>query len=551
MHLELKDSYIKDSFSVDREMGTLKIYSCGPTVYNYQSIGNMRAVWLPDTIVKVASMAGYDTHWVLNITDVGHLVSDGDDGEDKIEKGAKREGKTVKEVVEHYTKNFKKQCSALNFDLPSGKNNPKATEYIKEQIVLVVDLLIQGKAYVLEDGIYFSYKNSLPYLETLSQEHPLLKVLLEKIEKQQSGDNNNFTGRDIKNVSKDSSDFALWKFVPENTLQKWSLSNFKDHKSVRLYELVNKLDESEYKRVLDSWGCPGWHSECVCMIAGVFDEKFSESCDFNEVNNSKEVISIHTGGEDHIDVHHKNEILQSFALGFNLSQNWVHNRFVMVDGGKMSKSLDNIYLVVGNKSETGFKSIEEEGYNPLAYRLMLMETKYDQRLDFTWDKLEKSQARMYNLRKESAKILGLIENSIEGDVSVYNEDVYENQDYKSMLKVLLDNLNTPRFLEMYQSLLINVANECQKCITDKGFLDSSSDRELFVKITVLGYLETNFLQCGLFLAPEEGIVSTAEDRMKAKESKDWELADEIRAEIYNQGWQMDDLVKGKYSLWEK
>lgn len=543
MLLKLKDSYLKKSFEITDKQSLLKLYSCGPTVYNYQSIGNMRAVWLPDTITKTAKLLGYQTQWVLNITDVGHLVSDGDEGEDKIEKGAKRDGKTVQEIVDYYTNDFKNQCETLHFDLPEGKNNPKATDYIPEQMVLALQLLADKKAYILEDGIYFDFVNSLDSLEILAKKYPLLAEVLSRIEKQQTGNNGDFTGRAIKNTEKNPSDFALWKFVAENTLQKW---RFEDFAVTKQY-----LDKIQNTDIGGKWGCPGWHSECVCMIAGVFDQKFADGCDFNSLSEPQKVITIHTGGEDHIDVHHKNEILQSFALGFNLSEHWVHNRFVMVDGGKMSKSLGNVYLVTGKKEITGFKSLTEEGFDPLAYRLMLMETKYDEKLDFTWEKMAQSQARLYNLRKESGKILGLIENSVQGDVEIYADDLQQDIDYQKLIGYLAENLNTPKFVEEYQTLLVETAKNIQNKIQQNGVLSSIEDKELFIKSTVLGYLENNVLQLDMFTVPDEHVFELADDRLEAKNDKNWQKADEIRQHILSHGWQVDDLGGDKYSIWKK
>ena len=159
LNITLYDSYQQNLITLDpkttAQKDILKIYGCGPTVYNYQSIGNMRAIWLPDTIVKVAKLAGWQTEWISNITDVGHLTDDGDAGEDKMEKGAKRENKTVQEIVDFYTQDFKEQCKVLNFDLPQGKYNPKASQYAKEQMILALKLLKEGKAYLTADGIYF------------------------------------------------------------------------------------------------------------------------------------------------------------------------------------------------------------------------------------------------------------------------------------------------------------------------------------------------------------------------------------------------------------
>jgi cysteinyl-tRNA synthetase len=461
--IRLYDSYQKKLLefqpenTVQPEM--LKIYGCGPTVYNYQSIGNMRAIWLPDTITKVAKLAGWQVEWISNITDVGHLVSDGDEGEDKLEKGAKRENKSVEQIVKFYTDDFKVQCRALNFDLPTGKFNPKASEYVKEQMILALTLLKKGLAYLLEDGIYLDYlKTKEKFEENQKNLSPQLVEILKTAEKKEKGQDSSFTGRDLKlGEKKHPNDFALWKFVSENALQKWRFDQFAQSKDLTI-EILQKLGQQD-SNLINKPGCPGWHSECVCMISEISGKKRFSGLNshqnkhslqnieeipakkgIEQLNNSHTCyeIDIHTGGEDHIDIHHKNEIIQSEALGFHLSKAWVHNKFVMVNAGKMSKSKGNVYLVTGKFTDTGFYSFEnppvhefteefknkiikkykelklilkdqelswsEFSFDPLAYRLMLFEHHYTEQMNFTWEKLWQSQMRLWGMRKEVAKL---------------------------------------------------------------------------------------------------------------------------------------------------
>jgi cysteinyl-tRNA synthetase len=547
--LKLYDSYLKKVITIDPEAtvqaDTLKMYSCGPTVYAYQHIGNMRAVVLADTIVKTAKLCGWDVEWVLNITDVGHLVGDGDEGknavdsEDKIQKAANSTGQSVEEIVSFYTNDYLAQTKALNVDLPetidqfqkdlnSGAVNPLASEYIKEQMVLALELLRDDKAYLLDDGIYF---DSIANKE-LNVPFGIVK-----------GDSS-FTGRDMVNTVKNPADFALWKFVSENTLQKWKFYDFPDAVAV----LAQCQTEG---RIMNMWGCPGWHSECVAMICSILARKmiknrkqftFSDFGD-NKVSGTQYsdvqfkadyVIDLHLGGEDHIDIHHKNEILQSEALGFHLSKYWVHNKFLQVDGKKMSKSLGNVYTVIGEKEATGFDSIASKGFDPLAFRLLLLENHYTNQMDFTFDKLTQSQARLHGLRKEIAKIISFKQNF---GFTEELDRVLLNLDKKPFLDILADNLNTPKFLDTYQQKVLEISNNIKQ-----NEIMTENDYQL------LYTLHNEIIQINLFKSPSREVRILADLRWKAKAAKDWSLSDEFRAKIEAQGWAVDDYVWG-YGLW--
>ncbi len=1006
--ISLFDSYQRKLITLNPDetvtKSTLKTYGCGPTVYNYAHIGNMRAIWLPDTITKVANLAGWQTEWISNITDVGHLVDDSDDGEDKMEKGAKRENKTVQEIVDLYTEDFKKQCQSLNFDLPIGKYNPKASEYAKEQMILALTLLKENKAYLTGDGIYLDYleveKNFENNFSSLS---PQLQVILENQKKANLGNNSDYTGRELNlGDKKHPSDFALWKFVDENSLQKWKFEDFEEagklvekfhapsmhltedfgrgergeklylnkhqltegfsqnlgseelHSNLDLtknfnqtpedqklyfitittknsrsnnetiqksipgedsnkttedfnpnqkpvffstkerellleafitksekenwdllsvsilsdhlhfiiksnyidlaqkiselkgygsFYLGQKLDKKEssiwnkklFTRAIDTeeylsntlfyiennfqkhqlqqnihfqkdikyifqqvwsglkplvkeevlpintnsglltkWGCPGWHSECVCMISeisgkkrfskiknlenidsdlqgikailidvdgvlvqtyfdgkkqfqsanyfekeyGINPEESAEfykqdfldcitgkadfkdrikpylekwgwsksvdeyvqewinsednfypnnletlkkirnlgikvylttqqekykteflenrlkdyidgifsSCDigyqkhkpefwnavldqldlqkdefvfiddteknieiaktfgintvlYDEVKNTLEnlffpssetyEIDIHTGGEDHIDIHHKNEIIQSEALGFNLSKTWVHNKFVLVNGKGMSKSVGNVYLVSGKYNETGFysfqnppihefsKELKEQitkkylelkliskseemnwesfSFDPLAYRLMLFEHHYSQQLNFTWEKLWQSQMRLWGMRKEAAKIESFIYSDkidrFEG------KDVSENKNI--WIRLLINNLNFAEFIEKYNQFVTDKVNQTQ---VEKSIF--------YEEIDLVADFDKHLLRLQLFFSYKDisEIINLGTKRQKAKLEKNYQKADEMRTEIQKLGWQIDDYPWG-WGVW--
>ncbi len=516
--ISLYDSYQKKELVINND--PLKIYSCGPTVYQYQHIGNMRAVWLPDTVTRVAYLAGYDVNWVINITDVGHLVGDGDDGEnstngeDKLEKSAKKEGKKVAEIVNYYLNDFHLQCEKLGFHLPQGTHQPKATDYIEEQMILALTLLINHKAYLLEDGIYFDSDANADIIVPFNITH---------------GDHA-FTGRNIKSSTKNPNDFALWKFVSPDSLQKW---RFNEYESIAPY-LIPILQTVENQVFLDlpnRYGCPGWHSECVAMICKILSGTFPPA------SNKDHIIDIHFGGEDHIDIHHKNEILQSESLGFHLSKAWVHNKFVLVDSKKMSKSVGNVYLVHGKKEITGFDSIEEKGYNPLSYRMMLFEHHYSQQLDFTWEKLTQSQSRLNGLKKDVAKIRSF------ASINLADQPITTPTDKPSpavtlLLSTLLNNLNTPLFLEKYQDLIGDVLGEI---LTKQTVHPKNLD--------TLQTIDTKITGFDLFPDIPQDIVELANQRSMAKEQKDFTTSDEIRKSLLSQGWQIDDNTWG-YSLWK-
>lgn len=571
--ITLYDSYLKKLFQLKPDetvvQDTLKLYSCGPTVYYYMHIGNMRAAWLPDTISKAAKLAGWKVQWVLNITDVGHLVDDGDHGEDKLEKGAKREGKTVQQIVDYYTEDYLQQASALNIDIPVEQFNPKASDYIQSQMIVALELLKLGYAYLLEDGIYF---DSLASQEVTSDLNNLPGF-------PRSHGNSNYTGRDIANTEKHAEDFALWKFVEANSLQKWTFQEFPEVKQFvinliadqgwssdgfleeldkgNLPPIFRYLDKnkaiqfSNSEAFLNIYGCPGWHSECVAMICEILGEgvgkngmeKYLETIQLHlkkpvtQKISGPAIIDIHTGGEDHISIHHKNEILQSKALGFELSKYWVHNKFVMVDGKKMAKSDGNVYQAVGQEDISGFPSLLESGYDPLAYRLLMFEHSYTDQLNFTWDKLTQAQNRLHNLRKEAAKLLSYW-NYKYGGVPL------ESPLYQTWLETLMNNLDTPKFLEIYQA-------EIAKEVNSIGQYEAIGEMELYNLIK----FDADFLQLNLFQANVSDSVYSevwelGVQRKAHRDGKDFKKGDRARQAILDLGYQIDDYTWG-FGIWWK
>ncbi len=323
----------------------VKLYSCGPTVYDYYHIGNLRNAVFNDTLRRTLEVLGYKVKHVMNITDVGHLVSDADEGEDKLEKGAKREGKTVWEVAQHYTDTFKKDMAALNVIEPNAYTSKKykdsyarATEFIDEQIEMVKVLLDKGFAYQTEQAIYFEV-SKLPDYGILTGQRLADKEVAARKEV-------------VTDKSKRSPyDFAVWFFT---------VGHFREHSMHWPSPWGN--------------GFPGWHLECSAIIHALLGDP----------------IDIHTGGIDHIGTHHPNEMAQTEAcFGYQLSKFWVHNEFVLVDGHKMSKSKQNAYTLA---------DVGKHGFSPLEYRLLALQAHYRTELNFSWDNLAAAKNRLKNLR---------------------------------------------------------------------------------------------------------------------------------------------------------
>jgi cysteinyl-tRNA synthetase len=309
----------------------LKVYTCGPTVYDFPHIGNWYTFIRYDALVRALRCSGNNVRWVMNITDVGHLVSDADSGEDKMEKGARREGKTAWDVAKYYGNYFIEGLGKLNFS--EINVIPKATDYIQEQIDLVIKLEEKGFTYKTSDGVYFDTSKFKTYSDfaqlDLSGQEEGARVA-------------------INDEKKNSSDFALWKFSS-----------------------VNEKRDMEWD---SPWGkgFPGWHLECSAMIHAILDEP----------------IDIHAGGIDHIPVHHTNEIAQTeAAFDKQLSRYWLHCNHIQVEGKKMSKSLGNFYTL---------EDLKQKGYSPLIFRALVLNGHYRSQSEFSWDNLDAIKNRLQN-----------------------------------------------------------------------------------------------------------------------------------------------------------
>ncbi len=338
----------KDLFKAIDEK-EIKIYSCGPTVYHYAHLGNMRAYVFADILNNTLREAGYKVKHQINITDVGHLVSDSDEGEDKMEKGSAREGKSVWDIAEFYTQAFYSDLVDLNIDKEKFIWT-KATDYIREQRDMIETLEEKGFTYKTSDGIYFDTSKFPRYTEFAHLD----------IEGMQKGKRI----EDENNEKKNKSDFALWKFSPTN--------------------------EKRQMEWVSAWGdgFPGWHIECSAMIKAVLGDH----------------IDIHTGGIDHIPVHHTNEIAQSESVcddGKRFVNFWMHVNFLNADKGKMSKSSDEFLRL---------ETLKEKNINPLSYKYLLLSTHYRKEIRFSFESLEGANTGFIRLNKKIKEIKDSVEN---------------------------------------------------------------------------------------------------------------------------------------------
>ena len=432
------------------EDNMVKIYTCGPTVYKDATIGNMRTFIFMDNLRRVLKYNGYNLKHVMNLTDVGHLVSDGDEGEDKMVKSAKEEGKTPKEIAEHYTKLFFKDLELLNVDMP--EIICKATDYINDMLEFVKKLVANGYAYETSTAIYFDVSKL--------DEYGILSGI--DVRKQKAG-----ARVDVDEEKKNPYDFALWIKAPENHIMKWD----------------------------SPWGpsYPGWHIECSTMSQKHLGEQFD----------------IHTGGVDLIPTHHENEIAQSKGCTGKIpARFWMHGEFLLINGGKMSKSLGNVYLL---------KDIVEKGYDPLVYKYFCYTAHYRNKLNFTWEAIDASNKSLMKLRESYRKHLDGEEN-IEDDIV---------SDYKNrFLKAINDDLNMP----LAMGVVWEVAKNEKK---SKKFAELllDFDRVLGLKIDKKDDI------------PEE-VLKLLEERNTARKEKDWKKSDELRDKIQEYGYRIEDTKDG-------
>lgn len=442
---------------IDKENNIVTIYTCGPTVYNYAHIGNMRTYIFMDTLRKVLKYNGYKLNHVMNITDVGHLTSDADEGEDKMSKSAREQNKSVYEIARIYTEAFFKDIHRLNISEP--EHIVKATDHIKDMEEYVKEIIKNGYAYETSKGIYFD-TSKLPTYGELSRI---------KLDNQKAGARVN-----VDKEKKNPLDFAIWIKAPKEHIMKW------DSFAGLCY--------------------PGWHIECSAMSRKYLGEKFD----------------IHTGGVDHIPIHHENEIAQSKgATGKNPANIWMHVEFLLIDNGKMSKSLHNVYTL---------DDLEKRGIEPLAYRYFTYTSHYRNKLNFTWDGIKSCQVSLDRLRE--------LVNSHKG----LNNDIKEEllKDFENrFMEAINDDLNMPVAISIVWELA-------------KYSVKSNKIYELIMKFDSILSLDLNKVKKDNknVEVPNE-ILELLEQRKKARESKDYALSDTLRDKIKEKGYIVKDTKEGQ------
>ena len=441
----------KDLFKPIEE-GKVKIYSCGPTVYKDATIGNMRTNLLNDTLRRVLKYNGYELKHVMNITDVGHLVSDGDEGEDKMLKSAREEHKSPLEIAEHYTKLFFRDLERLNIETPEVVC--KATDHIKEMLEMVQKIMKNGYAYETSTAIYFDVSKLDKY--------GILSGI--NLNDQKAG-----ARVDIDPEKRNPYDFALWIKAPANHLMKWD----------------------------SPWGpsYPGWHIECSAMSTKYLGEEFD----------------IHTGGIDLVPTHHENEIAQNKgACGKNPAHYWIHGEYLLINGGQMSKSLGNTYLI---------DDIIARGYSPLAYRLFNYSCHYRGKLNFTWEGIESANTSLIRLREGYQKHLN-------GNSDISDEIIADMEN--RFHQAINDDMNMP--------LALSVVWEAVK-YPEK----SPKIAQLLKKFdTVLGIKIDEVQETKI---PQE-ILDLVEERKQARSDKNWSESDRLRDLIAEKGYIVKDTKDG-------
>ena len=432
----------------------VRIYSCGPTVYKDATIGNMRTNILMDTLRRVLKYNGFKLKHVMNITDVGHLVSDADEGEDKMIKTAKEEGKTPMEIADFYLERFMNDLKNLNIDMP--EIIVRATDHIDDMIKFVEKLVENGYAYETSTAIYFDVSKL--------DEYGILSGI--DLKNQKEG-----ARVEVDKEKKNPYDFALWIKAPKNHLMKWD----------------------------SPWGpsYPGWHIECSTMGTKYLGEQFD----------------IHTGGVDLIPTHHENEIAQNKGVcGKIPAKIWMHGEFLLIDGGKMSKSLGNVYLL---------QDIIDKGYDPLSYKMLCYTSHYRNKLNFTWEALDAASKSLNRLREGYQKHKNG-NDDIEEDVIIEYERKFH--------EAINDDLNIPASM----SIVWEVVK------LDKKSKKIAKLLEKFDEVLGIDIKKENTEEAEI---PRE-VQELAEQREKARKEKDWEMSDMLRDKIEALGYMVKDGVQG-------
>lgn len=448
----------KENF-VPLNPGKVKMYTCGPTVYNYAHIGNLRSYIFPDLLKKLLDYLGYKVQQIINFTDVGHLTSDQDLGADKVELAAARAGKTAWEISRFYAEAFKADMIALNIAFPTKFTY--ATDYIQEQIDLVKTLESKGLTYATNDGIYYDTAQFSDYGKMAKLD---IEGLSEGL-------------RIASDGKKNKTDFAVWKSSPK--------------------------DQQRQMEWDSPWGkgFPGWHLECTAMI-------------FTELG---QTIDIHTGGTDHIPVHHTNEIAQAEgATGQKFVNYWLHGAFLVLDQDqRMGKSEGNFLTL---------QTLMDDGFSPRAYRYLTLTSHYRQYLTFSYEILKSAQTAYFKLKR---LIQGLNPSESKG------EDLAKTFQQK-MLDALLEDLNAPKALGFLWEMVQD------KSIGGKETLEVIQDMERILSLNLLDF--TDFPE--LHMNIPQDIQEMAQSRWAHKQERNFAAADQLRKDILARGYLIRDAKDG-------
>ncbi|HYQ99571.1 MAG TPA: cysteine--tRNA ligase [Casimicrobiaceae bacterium] len=455
--LSLYDNYTRTlrPFAPLQPAGEVGLYTCGPTVYDYQHIGNFRTFLFEDVLKRVLEWNGYRVRHVMNVTDVGHLTSDADEGEDKMEKGARRTGKSAWEIARLYTDAFLTDMKRLNIEDPTVLC--RATDHIAEQVAFIADLERSGYTYRTSDGVYFDTSKQKDY-------GFLARLDVKGLE----------AGKRVEQGEKrHPTDFALWKLSPpgERRQMEW---------------------ESPWGK-----GFPGWHIECSAMAQKYLGDYFD----------------LHCGGEDHIPVHHTNEIAQTEArVGTRLANFWLHGYFLLSNDAKMAKSAGEFLRV---------DSLVERGYDPLAFRYLCLTGHYRGQLNFTWEALDAAAVALERMRHGVHALR---------DAGTAAPDPALVERFTDEIN---DDLNLPRALAVAWETL-------------------RGDRPAAVRrATLVDFDRVLGLGLATWRPPVEAVPddvrALADARAAARRAKDWAEADRLRGELAAAGWEMEDRADG-YAL---
>ncbi|MFA6466300.1 MAG: cysteine--tRNA ligase [Patescibacteria group bacterium] len=431
------------------------LYTCGPTVYDYPHIGNLMPYIVWDVLKKVLKVDGYKVKHIMNITDVGHLTSDADQGEDKLVKASRESGQNAWQIAEFFIKVFRNNLSSLNIDEPS--KFIRATESIKEQIEFVRLLDQKGYLYKISDGMYFDTSKIADYGRLAN---------LANVELQEGA-------RVEKNEEKrNPSDFAVWKFSPED-----------------------RTRDMEWE---SPWGLgfPGWHLECSVMSRLELGDTFD----------------IHTGGMDHLTVHHPNEMAQSQAVTGKLQANyWLHNAFIKYEGGKMSKS---------NGTFITLEELRAKGFSPMSYRFLILQNHYRKPLNFSLESLQAAQNGLAAIVRAIA-----FYPKAKGGCKELEAEFYE---------AVSDDLNTSKALAVVQKV---IEADCK---------DNAKLATILKMDEVLGLRLEGLVKNALDITGEAVVI--LEERIKARDNKDWPSADRLRNKLTALGVEVQDTPDGQRAI---